>query len=332
MADATIGSLPAASEITGQDLFVLEQNGTAKKLLGAILESYINRNIVSITVTSVAATADPTASYNSETGALTLGIPRGCGIASIAKTGTAGLVDTYTVTLDKLPSQQVATTFTFTVTNANGISQIVPITDSHTPGTNDRYAIDLTDGTTFLFEVYNGANGTNGVSIARVEKASGTGAGGTTDVYNVILTTGAIGGTFTVYNGSDGQGAPGSATPQMDSGLGSAGSSTGYSREDHVHPSDTSKQDKNLYFSSAAPECSVSTWTQQPTPTIADFPYQANIPISGVTDAMFAIVTFKTADVLSGNYAPECETHLNGIYIYSKVNTAITLDSIAVFK
>ena len=35
-------------------------------------------------------------------------------------------------------------------------------------------------------------------------------------------------------------------------------------------------------------------------------------------------IIIKTADVLTGNYAPESFTHENGIYIYSKVNTAIS--------
>ena len=331
MADSTIGNLPAASEITANDLFVLEQNGEAKKLLGSILEDYLNRNILAVTVTSVAPTANPTASYDSETGALTLGIPRGAGIASIQKTATSGLVDTYTVTLDKLPSQSVASTFTFTVTNAKSITGITPISAPHTPGTIDRYTIDFNDGTTTNLDIYNGANGTNGVSIASIEKASGTGAGGSTDVYNVILSTGVVGGTFSVYNGADGQGAPGSALPSED-GTASAGVSTGYSREDHVHPSDTKKQDKNIYFKATAPECSVGTWTQQTNPDIPGFPYRADIVVSGVTADMYAIVTFSTADVLSGDYAPECYPHAGGIYIYSKTNSAIALDSIAIFK
>lgn len=45
------------------------------------------------------------------------------------------------------------------------------------------------------------------------------------------------------YAGIDGQGSPSSATPQMDNGNGSAGVGTAFSRDDHVHPSDTSKQD-----------------------------------------------------------------------------------------
>ena len=82
--------------------------------------------------------------------------------------------------------------------------------------------------------------GPQGVSITTVTKASGSGAPGTTDTYNVNLSSGSVAGQFNVYNGADGQGSPGSQTPLMD-GTASAGSATAYSREDHVHPSDTSK-------------------------------------------------------------------------------------------
>ena len=82
--------------------------------------------------------------------------------------------------------------------------------------------------------------GPQGVSITTVTKASGSGAPGTTDTYNVNLSSGSVAGQFNVYNGTDGQGSPGSQTPLMD-GTASAGSATAYSREDHVHPSDTSK-------------------------------------------------------------------------------------------
>lgn len=332
MADSTIGNLPAASQITANDLFVLEQNGEAKKLLGSILTDYVDRDVVDVQVTSVLPTLNPTALFDAETGVLTLGIPRGLGIANIQKTNTSGLTDTYTVTLDKAPSQSTATTFTFTVTNGKAISQIVPISADHAPGSYDRYAIDMNDNTSVTFEVYNGANGTNGVSIAGIEKESGTGAGGTTDVYNVLLTTGEIGGTFSVYNGSDGQGAPGSATPLMD-GTANVGTSTGYSREDHRHPTDTTRQAKNTYYNASASECSISAsaWTLQSTPTVSGFPYRANIAISGVTSSTYAIVTFRASDVLSGNYAPLCGTHSGGVYIYSKTNVATTLNSIAIF-
>ena len=87
----------------------------------------------------------------------------GNGIASIAKTSTSGLVDTYTITYTD------NTTTTFTVTNGadgqngqdgatgNGIASI---TKTSTSGLVDTYTILYTDGTTTTFTVTNGQNGT----------------------------------------------------------------------------------------------------------------------------------------------------------------------------
>lgn len=110
-----------------------------------------------------------TASYTD--GVLTLGIPKGDkgdkgdrgatgnGIVSIVKTGTSGLVDTYTITFTD------GTTETFTVTNGdkgdkgdtgdtgNGIASI---TKTATVGKVDTYTITYTDGTTTTFDVTNG--------------------------------------------------------------------------------------------------------------------------------------------------------------------------------
>ena len=84
----------------------------------------------------------------------------GNGIASITKTGTAGLVDTYTVTYTD------GTTTTFTVTNGakgdkgdtgatgNGIASI---TKTGTSGNVDTYTITYTNGQTTTFTVTNGA-------------------------------------------------------------------------------------------------------------------------------------------------------------------------------
>lgn len=80
-----------------------------------------------------------------------------------------------------------------------------------------------------------GETGATGAYMADINRISGTGAAGTSDVYEVELSDGRTAGTFNVYNGADGQGAPGSATPQRD-GTASAGSANAYSREDHVHP------------------------------------------------------------------------------------------------
>ena len=86
-----------------------------------------------------------------------------------------------------------------------------------------------------------GQTGPTGPYMASIAKVSGTGAPGTTDQYQVTLSDGTHPtGTISVYNGSDGEGAPGSSTPLMD-GTAAVGSATAYSREDHVHPTDTSR-------------------------------------------------------------------------------------------
>ena len=79
--------------------------------------------------------------------------PHGPGIASIAKTGTSGNVDTYTITLES------GGTFTFTVTNATGISSVVK---TATVGIVDTYTITFSDETTATFDVTNGAKGEQG--------------------------------------------------------------------------------------------------------------------------------------------------------------------------
>lgn len=94
----------------------------------------------------------------------------GVGIASIVKTATVGVVDTYTITYDDLR------TTTFEVTNGaagapgrdgtdgadgNGIASIVK---TATAGLVDTYTITFTDGQTTTFNVTNGQNGSNGTN------------------------------------------------------------------------------------------------------------------------------------------------------------------------
>ena len=47
---------------------------------------------------------------------------------------------------------------------------------------------------------------------------------------------------------------------------------------------------------------------------------------------MVAEVIYSVTDAESGNYASVCETYDGGVYIYSKVNTAITIPTILVVK
>ena len=146
MADSPISSLQAVQNLpNGQpdigmtDLFVLEQNNTAKKLTGEQITKFVDRNVVSYEGEIVASDAAGGARYRNET--LTLVLPHGPGIASIEKTSTRP------ATAQEIASED-ATVDTYTIT-----SQDVRTTNGLTPGV----AVGE-------FTVYNGRNGTGAVN------------------------------------------------------------------------------------------------------------------------------------------------------------------------
>lgn len=124
MADKSVGELIAAQSVTPTDLFVLEQNGTAKKLTGQTLENWL-------------------VSFADGHG----------GIQSIQKVSTSGLTDTYRITLAD------TTTFDFVVTNGKSVENIKK---TGTSGLVDTYTIYYTGGLTSTFTVTNGAKGDKG--------------------------------------------------------------------------------------------------------------------------------------------------------------------------
>ncbi len=154
----------------------------------------------------------------------------GNGIASIEKTSTAGLVDTYTVTFTN------GTTTTFTVTNGaqgapgqngqNGTdgtdgNGITKIEKTGTSGKVDTYTISFTNGGTSTFTVtngndgQNGQNGSDGVGISSIEKTS---TSGLVDTYTITFTN-SLTTTFTVTNGADGAQGPAGADGDDGNGI-----------------------------------------------------------------------------------------------------------------
>ena len=107
----------------------------------------------------------------------------GIGIATIEKTSTNVLVDTYTITMDD------GTKSTFTVTNGKGIESIEK---TSTNVLVDTYTITFNDGTTGTFDV------TNGRGISNIAK---TGTQGLIDTYTITFNDGTT-STFTVTNGA----------------------------------------------------------------------------------------------------------------------------------
>lgn len=125
MADRAITALTAATVLNSSDLFVLSQGNQAKSATWQLIISY-----------------------------LTTALDGHGGIQSIEKTGTSGLVDTYTITLAD------ETEYTFTVTNAKSITSIAK---TGTSGLVDTYTITYNDGNTATFTV------TNGKAISAIE-------------------------------------------------------------------------------------------------------------------------------------------------------------------
>ena len=89
LVDKPISDLTQATQITGDDLFVLEQSGEAKKLKGATLLNFVTLSVVSVTVTTLPAGSSATATYDKSTGTLALGIPQG-GKGETGATGATG--------------------------------------------------------------------------------------------------------------------------------------------------------------------------------------------------------------------------------------------------
>ena len=115
----------------------------------------------------------------------------GKGIDQIEKTGTSGLVDTYTITYT------VGTSTTFAVVNGKGI---ISITKTGSAGLVDTYEITFNDGPATTFEVTNGANG---VSVTGVTLYS---AVGKIKTYRMSFSDGTH-FDYQVEDGRDGSGA-----------------------------------------------------------------------------------------------------------------------------
>lgn len=77
MADKAINDLTQASQITDDDLFVLQQQGTAKKLKGKTLLEFLTFNVLRVSTETLSAGSQATATFDPNTGTLTLGIPKG---------------------------------------------------------------------------------------------------------------------------------------------------------------------------------------------------------------------------------------------------------------
>lgn len=96
--------------------------------------------------------------------------------------------------------------------------------------------------------------------------------------------------------------------------------------ESNIAGLQTSKQDKNLTFTNVE----VDTWASDA--TYSGYSYKASIALTGVDATMIPTVIFNFTDSASGNYLSTVETYAGGVYVWSKVNSAITIPLILIQK
>ena len=114
MADAPISGLPETTTVGDNDLILLQQSNTAKKISGRNWKQYFNANVVSADASAIDPTDPPAATYDNLTNNLHLDLPTGDYFVSCEKTGSVGDTDTYTLT------SALGHTATFQVVNGTG--------------------------------------------------------------------------------------------------------------------------------------------------------------------------------------------------------------------
>lgn len=122
----------------------------------------------------------------------------GVGVEKTEKTGSEGLIDTYTIYYTD------GSSLSFTVTNGANGNGVVSIDKTATAGNTDTYTVTMSDGTSYSYDVVNGKDGADGVGVEKIEKTE-TSDDGLIDTYTVTLTNGST-FTYTVNNGRDGNG------------------------------------------------------------------------------------------------------------------------------
>lgn len=147
MADKTISELVAATAVGSTDLFVLEQNATAKKLTGQVLENWL----VSF--------ADGHGGVQS--------------FVKVSSSGTNPVVDTWRMTYaDETYTDIPVTNGVKGDTGATGatgatgpaVSSVTGPVNPGQPGATDTYTMYVGQTPIGTFEVYNGINGSGAVS------------------------------------------------------------------------------------------------------------------------------------------------------------------------
>ena len=188
MADKAINELVEASQVTPKDLFVLQQDNTAKKLSGQTLINYLLRlidghgGIQSVAKVSTSGLKDAYRFTFADQTTFDFVVTNGRAITSVKQTKVNGLTRTYTISFND------ATSETFTVKDGRAISSVRETSED---GLTRTYVIEFNDGTSENFDVADGRG------ITKIEK---TATNILTDTYTISYNDGTA-DSFTVKNG-----------------------------------------------------------------------------------------------------------------------------------
>ena len=159
MADKTINELVEATQILQQDLFVLQQENTAKKISGQTLVTYLlhmidgHGGVSSYGKVSTSGLVDTYRFTFADESTLDIPVTNGRAITSVKQTSVNGLTCTYTIAFNDNTSQ------VFTVADGRSIQSVQK---TGTSGLVDTYTISFNDGSKETFTVTNGAKGDKG--------------------------------------------------------------------------------------------------------------------------------------------------------------------------
>lgn len=187
MADATIGSLPALSELDDNSLLVAEQGGSAHKLSGAQIKAFAVAAAESEAAKAAQSAADAAAAQTAaEAAQANADFSANSAIEAQSAAGNSAndaasardailnmIVSAITLNTGEPATVQksvVDEVFKLTFglprgekgevgSPGRGITSITLKSGTHAAGTTDTYTITFTDNTTYDFQVTNGANG-----------------------------------------------------------------------------------------------------------------------------------------------------------------------------
>ena len=188
MADKTINELVEATQVLQQDLFVLQQENTAKKLSGQTLVNYLLKmidghgGVTSLRKTTTSGLVDTYRFTFADESTFDMNVTNGRAITSVTQTSVNGLTRTYTIAFNDGSGK------VFTVTDGRAITSVKQTSIS---GLTRTYTINFNSGDPQNFTV------TDGRAITNIAK---TGTNVLTDTYTISYND-ETSDTFTVKNG-----------------------------------------------------------------------------------------------------------------------------------